>query len=544
MKVTYPGCAFDGKIDDIKTQLPDWYTKAAVSGFGNVKKQKTEVDPEIRNAREITAKHFKVPKDVIELVKKTWEARFVPSHVRVEPYKIHMYGPDGRFLPHRDTPEQGLVGTFLLGLGDTTSRSDKPNLRVADETFRADERAWVAFYPDVDHEVTTLKSGYRAVLAFKLFRDDDASIIPDDVETRSELGVSTEVNEDGKALEEAFGEARMPEAVEIIQEILEDIPLPVGLHFTHKYPRGMKEPNGFDAMLLQAAENLPHIDTRLLPVLIDEHVVLRMSTETYDNPDASSAVAEVFPLTDIHIDFLEGKITKAEVLNDETGAWVANHQTIPFYSVCSAPRYSSRDIKPGEMLQQQSDQVDWTGNEAREEDDHSIYMTYSIVLTANPVGKKVDKKQVAAAAKAQKGKKAAKQADTSTTEKSTKAKATAKTAKAKTTAKAVKAKTTAKSAKAKEPVKTTKKPAKTDEEKDTKKGKAKAKAEDKKPAKRAAATGAPAASTSTSKRAAAREEAPDAPAGRYSLRKRKADDIEEPPATKVKGGAKAKKARK
>ena len=40
--------------------------------------------------------------------------------MRVEPYKIHPYGPKGHFEVHRDTPENGLVGTFLLGLGDTT----------------------------------------------------------------------------------------------------------------------------------------------------------------------------------------------------------------------------------------------------------------------------------------------------------------------------------------------------------------------------------------------------------------------------------------
>ncbi|KDQ55549.1 hypothetical protein JAAARDRAFT_195404 [Jaapia argillacea MUCL 33604] len=39
---------------------------------------------------------------------------------RVEPYKIHLYAPGGHFRPHRDTPSTNLVGTFLLGLGDST----------------------------------------------------------------------------------------------------------------------------------------------------------------------------------------------------------------------------------------------------------------------------------------------------------------------------------------------------------------------------------------------------------------------------------------
>jgi len=101
------------------------------------------------------------------------------------PYKIHLYGPGGHFKSHRDTPETGLVGTFLVGLGDTSS-TYAGHFRIGDKTLRADPCSWVAFHPDIPHEVTKLEDGYRAVIAFKMFRveDNELDVLPAQLEAR------------------------------------------------------------------------------------------------------------------------------------------------------------------------------------------------------------------------------------------------------------------------------------------------------------------------------------------------------------------------
>ena len=142
--------------------MADWYKKVATTGSKNVTEQKTNLDSEAGDVVEIAAKYFEVPGAVTAFVKKTWEAHLVPSHVRVEPYKIQMYGPGCRSSPPRDPLEKDFAGTFLLGLGDTTAYNDKPN-RLARKIYRTEAGEWVAFYPGVDHVVPTPKSGYRAV---------------------------------------------------------------------------------------------------------------------------------------------------------------------------------------------------------------------------------------------------------------------------------------------------------------------------------------------------------------------------------------------
>ena len=81
---------------------------------------KTEIDSEVRNAREIPASEFEVEPEFLGEIQELWGKHFLPRVVRAEPYKIHLYGPGGHFKSHRDTPETGLVGTFLVGLGDTS----------------------------------------------------------------------------------------------------------------------------------------------------------------------------------------------------------------------------------------------------------------------------------------------------------------------------------------------------------------------------------------------------------------------------------------
>ncbi|KAK7690890.1 hypothetical protein QCA50_005992 [Cerrena zonata] len=150
--------------------LKELFEGAEVSGYGDVESQSTRVNTEVRNAREIPTGHFTVSKSLYKDIEHIWSEHFLPGAVRVEPYKIHLYGPGGCFKPHWDTPEKGLVGTFLVGIGDCVP-GDEGNLRVGrDAGMRAYPGSFVAFYPDVEHEVERLRGGYRGVIAFKIFR--------------------------------------------------------------------------------------------------------------------------------------------------------------------------------------------------------------------------------------------------------------------------------------------------------------------------------------------------------------------------------------
>lgn len=373
LRITRPGCEFEGNIDEnIVKKLPTWYNHAAISGFGNVKEQTTEVNADVRNAREIPATEFKVEDKLLRHVEKFWAQNFTPKVVHAKPYKIHMYGPGGQFRPHLDTPEKDLVGTFLVGLGDSTKPSKPARFRIGENTYSATAKNWVAFYPDVPHEVQTITSGYRAVIAFKLFcSSEDAN--------SGNRTVST-----GK---------RSAGGLESVEEILRDMPLPVGLHLTHKYPKGIKQLSGFDAILFKAANDIPNAQARYLPVMLDVEVRNRWLDENGDDDgDSSSVRADVYPLTEAHLDYLLGD--KSAIRRDEDIRWLDGLSNIPFFST---------DGRPGTTWSKKKQDVDYTGNDCRGSDEYSIYLSYALIILPGsnkgkrkaPVGEKAVVKKAA-----------------------------------------------------------------------------------------------------------------------------------------------------
>ncbi|TFY77293.1 hypothetical protein EWM64_g6714, partial [Hericium alpestre] len=119
LKISLPGFEFDGLVEDVQVEgyphaetrekLPqnvrvrEMFEHAETSGFGDIRAQETKVDSEVRNAREIPASQFTVESELLASIADCWTKDFLPSAVRVEPYKIHLYGPGGHFKTHRDT---------------------------------------------------------------------------------------------------------------------------------------------------------------------------------------------------------------------------------------------------------------------------------------------------------------------------------------------------------------------------------------------------------------------------------------------------------
>jgi hypothetical protein len=296
----------------------------------------TKVDCEVRNAREIPASEFEVQPKFLEKIQKLWREHFLPRSVRAEPYKIHIYGPGGHFKSHRDTPETGLVGTFLVGLGDTSSTSTG-HFRIGGEAMRADAGSWVAFHPDIPHEVTELEDSNRAVMAFKIF-----------------------------CLTENHLEDTLPAKLEArVKTILDQIPAPFGLFTTDQYSIGTTTLNGFDALLLAYARSRDDTQVRMLPV------VTTFYGEVFDDDEYESvARSRVYPFTGAHVDiFLERNVVQAE----KEVEWLGGLSKIPFYTWDI--RSSSKTLK-----EDYPDGLRYTGNEADSSREDSMYLSYAILF--------------------------------------------------------------------------------------------------------------------------------------------------------------------
>ncbi|OBZ72990.1 hypothetical protein A0H81_07209 [Grifola frondosa] len=356
LTITRPGCKSETSIKPgekstrngpVGKLLQTWYTNATVSGYGDVREQVTKVDKNVRNAREIPATEFAVPQELVEQIQKCWDEHFFPNTgVRVEPYKIHLYGPGGHFKMHRDTPEKDLVGTFLVGLGDTTTYHDEDDgIKVDGQHMKANRGSWCAFYPDVPHSVAKIRGGHRAVIAFKLFR----------ARSGQETTMSKEVRQS-------------------IKELVDQMQPPFGILLSGKYCIGTTEFSGFDALLLGCASKREDTDVHHLPVILESQAEWGSYSE--DDPEEDyeeSCESSVYPFTEGHIDaLLDGK-EHTHVDHPDGYAWLENVKDVPFYSA---------DFHRSTVLyQDRTDETcNYLGNEAQAWSKHSIYLSYALLV--------------------------------------------------------------------------------------------------------------------------------------------------------------------
>ncbi|KZT06683.1 uncharacterized protein LAESUDRAFT_749901 [Laetiporus sulphureus 93-53] len=385
LDITRAGCEFSGEIvhqpsidqsgeNDMKVndnRVSQWFENATVSPFGDVQAQENKVDENVRNAREILASEFRVSPDLCHEIATIWDQNFLPPGVRVEPYKIHLYGPGGRFRTHKDTPEKGLVGTFLLGLGDSTP--DDGHLEVLDDCYRADAGTWVAFHPSVPHEVTPIEDGYRAVVAFKVFKREPAP------------------GEEVIALSQDTMQEKMRPRMDRAFAVMH---APFGLLLEHQYCMVTTEFNGFDSMLCDVVVKTAQkhgSGVHFLPVLTRFNGLYYFDTDSAGPPEAE---APVYPLTEAHVnailqafrsrdvrsryeEYMTAKgrrYLKITTLDVKTGQeWLDSLKDVPFYALDfeKSSLVWKEDIEQG---------ADYTGNEAKPETEDSIYLSYAMVV--------------------------------------------------------------------------------------------------------------------------------------------------------------------
>ncbi|RDX54233.1 hypothetical protein OH76DRAFT_1341500, partial [Lentinus brumalis] len=377
LQVTRPECTFNGEIVSraecepvdyhcptkilkpeaaMSRRLHQWYKNADVSGSGDVREQVTKVDENVSGVREIPATEFSVEPELLERIAALWDQNFYTNGgVRVEPCKIHLYGPGDHFGTHRDTPQKDLIGTFLLGLGDDTSYSY--GLMVDDMKMLAHEGHWCAFYPDVPYRVDKIWEGHSAVIAFKIFRTSGA-------------GVETETT--ARVRQEAT-------------ELMSQMQAPFGIMLEHKYCMGITELSDFDALLHQSALALPSVDVKYLPVVLMTQATFGSHDEddsTQDSEVSCDADARghinnfVIPFTRGHIEKLfETSLLHRMSMPSHTECgypWLEGVQNVPVFSLDLARSlYIYSNEEPEGMC-------NYTRNEA--EAWNSVYVSYALLV--------------------------------------------------------------------------------------------------------------------------------------------------------------------
>ncbi|EDR00473.1 uncharacterized protein LACBIDRAFT_313386 [Laccaria bicolor S238N-H82] len=104
--------------------------------------------------------------------------------IRLEMYKLNIYGPGSFFKAHKDTPRGENMFGSLVVIFPTRHEGGALQLRHKGQEWTFDSAsltstqtvpsvAYVAFYGDVEHEVSMVTSGYRVTLTYNLYFDND-----------------------------------------------------------------------------------------------------------------------------------------------------------------------------------------------------------------------------------------------------------------------------------------------------------------------------------------------------------------------------------
>lgn len=320
-----------------------------ISPFGQVKTLKTIVDESVHRARQIDAEYFSVSPAFISRIEELWAKHFYPSSVTAVPYKIKLYDSKGQFQDHKDTPETGLVGTFLVGL---TGEYVSSHLRVLHGkekwhyfVWSSENGCWCAFYPDVVHSVLPLEKEHkfhtRGTIAFKIF-------------------------------------AKTPQPPLAIHQptlaALKSVELPFGILLNHDYTVEFNEGllKGGDAALFAVLTQLEHCHIRLLPVITS--LFYKAGVGEYRSLDWTSSEVTVYP-------FNETMIRACLAPEDDPTALLALDQWPK--DLANIPFITARDWDSKVLAHCRDDGSEHTGNECRPAEQHSIYISAAILVLPN-----------------------------------------------------------------------------------------------------------------------------------------------------------------
>ena len=117
---------------------------------------------------------------------------------------------------------------------------------------------------------------------------------------------------------------------------------------------------------MDVAKGLPNATVHVLPVITNSHIHVAYEPGCY-----RSASVKVYPFTDAHLDFLLGD--EDALKRDET-QWLSDIKgvKIPFYRV--------GDAGDDEWSRHEQEGPGYTGNESRETDIYSVWLTYALIV--------------------------------------------------------------------------------------------------------------------------------------------------------------------
>jgi len=342
IKIDYEDIHYNGSLSELlkeyswtasdqKEVVQCLWTKAPSSGYGDMKEMETKFDTSVRNAKELLwEKGVTAEKIMIQKISELWSDHMSPKDVRVEPYKMNIYGPGGHFQEHRDTPEKDLVGTFLVGLGDTSD-----SCLTVDKVhhWRSKAGSWCAFYPDVGHKIDMINSGYRATLAFKVFSDKPEAI-PNNYNVRR-----------------------------IVDEMLSQWERPYGFILHHKYSLADVTLKGCDCTLQSLLSVVPGTRLRLVPV-----VVKYKANKPYEEKTESyTGVYPILAETVLHCENGK-KAVRLDVLDPDIQALCGSDT--PFFEMEQILKWKHEETSA----------VAYTGNNSENGSVNSVYIAKALLV--------------------------------------------------------------------------------------------------------------------------------------------------------------------
>lgn len=348
------GFGYTGKLSGLggRKTLDRLYAAAAESGFGHVDTQTTRVDAKVRQAREVKAGGGGLVLADDSLPTKlaaAWAsvAGMSPARVRVELYKLNLYGEGGHFAKHRDTPDTDLVGTILVNVVQAGC-GGRLVLREGGQEMEDEGVAgtWSAFYPDTVHEITKVNIGRRVSLAFKVY-----AAAPD--------GAQQQQPSDCKASRaEVLGKG--------LARLLGANGGVVGVLLRHSYTISSTALQGQDAAAVRALEQLPNVKTAQVSVVVRYH---KVDHAAYDG-DGVERTATVHALPADYVDAVCAGETKA---CEFTPPWAKDGKKaeVTFYGPHNEGTLWSKHKDEGAMM---------TGNESRPAEKNSVYLSRALVL--------------------------------------------------------------------------------------------------------------------------------------------------------------------
>lgn len=139
--------------------------------FGDLEKQMTRVDEKIRKGFDIrfgttiNDLEIVIGRYYIDKLKNIIQRRLKYFNVNVVPYKVNIYEEGDFFTEHRDSPDEGLIGTLIYVYESNTGcfHLDGKPIAEGDGTI-------IFFQPEILHEVKPV-SKKRITITFKVFSE-------------------------------------------------------------------------------------------------------------------------------------------------------------------------------------------------------------------------------------------------------------------------------------------------------------------------------------------------------------------------------------